>query len=418
MALGNSILGSYKFGGIPYIAQYQNALQNLIKRCVPEVIGIISASAYYKYKSPTSYAWFPLFMRKVIASQPFGNRYVNIITLTKAYGSNQRITNVSIKCNGSVIPSTTTSISWSESAIGGYTLVATKTVIDTNNLLSSGDNPLKVILTVENSATIYSRTFVFVEYQQSIVMKKLSEIYKLQQNKASDFLMTSLVNSGMFSIANIDHYQYEPIDAVTGIAIPEKLNPTNYFKIAKSNGGQVVTEFGTPVSCYLTDYKTQYYRETDNNDTVVYTSSLDSFWLVYEYNSSGVKQREVRPVVTFYRIYSKKTKIVTNSVNQKSLNDVIHSAYNSLAGRAGWENSPDKEKPDCLIEQNWDRWKEYSPVQNLTDELKVEDYSVVNGAILTLNTSIDRPLNWGKILNGDGNILTKDTTTLLYRYFQ
>ena len=202
MALGNSILGSYKFGGIPYIAQYQNALQNLIKRCVPEVIGIISASAYYKYKdkSSTSYAWFPLFMRKVIASQPFGNRYVNIITLTKADDNHQRITNVSIKCNGSVIPSTTTFKSWSEIAVGHYSLVATKTVIDTNNLPSSGDNPLKVILTVENSATIYSRTFVFVEYQQSIVMKKLSEIYKFQQNKASDFLMTSLVNSGMFSV--------------------------------------------------------------------------------------------------------------------------------------------------------------------------------------------------------------------------
>jgi hypothetical protein len=228
MVLGNSILGNYKFGGIPYIAQYQNALQYLTRRCVPEVIGSISASRYYKHKAKyeTCYAWFPLFLRNVYSNQSAGNRYVNILTMTKSNDdSNLRIQAVQVKCNGSVIATTTTSEINSYSEFNGQYVQFTKTVIDTTLLpTSSIDNPVKITFTVKNwDGFIYSNTLVFVEYQQQIDIKKSAEIYKFEQCKTNDFLMTSLINSGLFVVRDNndgdEEREYSPI----AVALPEKL---------------------------------------------------------------------------------------------------------------------------------------------------------------------------------------------------
>lgn len=417
MDVGAGILGKYKYGGIPYIAQYQSALQRLIRRCTPMLFGNISSSYYTNSKGPTLYCWFPLFMRNIYSAQFTGNRYVNIITLTKSSVSHQRVTGVTVKSGSSTITSTTTSVTWQEANMNNQWMSATKTVIDTTLLPEyTIDNGLKIVFTLDFDEDISdSNTLCFVEYQQFIDIQKKDEINKFDVLNASDFLITSVCCSGLFTVRENDSYDKERPYALTAVAIPELSAAGNYYKLKSVNSENEEVSPGTVLHYDKWNY-------TLNDDGVIrhHKSCLVSDWFLYEYNSFGVLQRSIKPVVTFFGIYSKKTKIPLSIVNQKSLNDTIFSGFDSPSNI--YPNRSDKPYSETEIDIDYLHQITLSPVDTLSREIKPEDYSVINQSpeniYLSIPGAFKNPVGYTSInLIGDGTVLTKDTTSLLYLWW-
>lgn len=418
MDVGAGILGKYKYGGIPYIAQYQSALQRLIRRCTPMLFGNISSSYYTKSKSPTLYCWFPLFMRNIYSAQPTGNRYVNIITLTKSSVSHQRVTGVAVKSGSSTITSTTTSVTWQEANMNNQWMSATKTVIDTTLLPEyTIDNGLKIIFTLDFDEDVSdSNTLCFVEYQQFIDIQKKYEINKFDVLNASDFLITSVCCSGLFTVRENDDDDKERDYTLTAIAIPELSAAGNYYKLKSINSENETVSPGT----VLRYDKWNYSVRGDDGVIQHHKSCLASDWFLYEYNSSNVKLREIKPVVTFFGIYSKKTKIPLSIVNQKSLNDTIFSAFDSPANI--YPNRSDRLYSETEIDNDYLYQITLSPVDTLYSELLVEGYSIIDNTPENLYLgrpgAFKNPVGYSsKNLIGDGTVLTKDTTSLLYLWW-
>lgn len=412
MDVGAGILGKYKYGGIPYIAQYQSALQRLIRRCVPMLFGNISSNFYDKNSKVSHlYCWFPLFMRNIYSAQPTGNRYVNIITLTKSSEEHRRITGVTVKSGTSTIATTTTGVEWQETNMSNRWMSATKTVIDTLNLPDyTIDNGLKIIFTLDLDEDISdSNTLCFVEYQQFIDIQKKNEINKFDVLNASDFLITSVCCSGLFTVRENDAYDKERPYALTAIAIPELSAAGNYYKLKSSfSSGREDVNPGTVLK-----YAKHNYIAGDSR--IHHRSSNYDDWFLYEYNSLGVWQRTIHPVVTFFGIYSKKTKIPLSIVNQKSLNDTIFSGFDSPAN-VYWNRSkvPYSEQD---IDGEYLYQITLSPVDTLYGELK-PDYTNLNAENLYLYHSVFKsPWGGSKNLIGDGTVLTKDNTTLFYLWW-
>lgn len=418
MDVGAGILGKYKYGGIPYIAQFQSALQRLVRRCTPMLFGNISSSYYNKNsKVSTLYCWFPLFMRNIYSAQPTGNRYVNIITLTKSSVSHQRITGVTVKSGSSTITSTTTSVTWQEPNMNNQWMSATKTVIDTTLLPEyTIDNGLKIIFTLDFDEDISdSNTLCFVEYQQFIDIQKKYEINKFDVLNASDFLITSVCCSGLFTVRENDSYDKERPYALTAVAIPELSAAGNYYKLKSVNSENEEVSPGT----VLKYDKFHYYSDSGYYGTLHKSSNYND-WFLYEYNSSNVKLRELKPVVTFFGIYSKKTKIPLSIVSQKSLNDTIFSAFDSPANI--YPNRSETPFSETEIDNDYLSQITLSPVGSLNSELKPDDYSEIEqtpeNIYLGIPGAFKNPVGYSsKNLIGDGTVLTKDTTSLLYLWW-